>query len=753
MALPFLPGNYPNKQLGKERFHKSQHFDYSNGVPMLVGSEKPGIGGELLVGQRIKPKYSVYPKGQGSDLPSWVAFDKQALCFEAYFQEAVPETRNETYRIRKCNIYFFLEDDTIQVVEPEYKNSGIPQGTLIRRHRIPLPPPDDDLFYNVFHFNINQQMVLYSRTFTVTSCDSFTRNFLTKLGVRLNDPTTVPNDPYSKLREQVEQNMKPLRPYERRDTLKQFLDNDRKVLRFYCFWDDTESIFGDPRELIMHYFLADDTIEILEVITPNSGRDNVPKFLRRSKLPKHPEAQMKQPGQITDRTVLNVFASPSQGKCYILDSLKTGSVHEEFYKDCDLTVGGEVNVFGRRVIIANCDDFTKDYYRSKYSIEDFTPIQYKAPAAPKPQRLVPPYNGFGSEEDSLSSCLGLLPKPPQKDFRKFIQKDRCGLDSNVLNFRAKMVTTDPVDRERVFIISFYLCNDSISVFEHPQKNSGVLGGKFLERGRVKKPCQELFKSELSEYFKAQDLYVGATLCLNNKNFQLLDADEYTFSYMEKHAEEFPKANVGNIFSKLHSIPEEKQSEIRKFLTLSDPSNTGFIPYESFRGLLMGLDCSLSEHEVLVLGRRFAQREQPGVDVGLMLAVAQDLLKKKHFEELPEMARAFKYHDRQKTGRLSTKETRTICKAFQLPLPENLLRGLLSKFADGDEIDYHAFLAGINWLEHPAPPVMAEDILKFDVNARFDAGEAAVKNLNYSALLEEVFSFPPNNGDPTTATTT
>ncbi len=45
---------------------------------------------------------------------------------------------------------------------------------------------------------------------------------------------------------------------------------------------------------------------------------------------------------------------------------------------------------------------------------------------------------------------------------------------------------------------------------------------------------------------------------------------------------FPKANVGNILSKLRSIPEEKQSEIRRFLALSDPSNTGFIPYESFR---------------------------------------------------------------------------------------------------------------------------------------------------------------------------
>ena len=52
----------------------------------------------------------------------------QALCFEAYFQEAVPVAQVETYRIRKCKIYFYLEDDTIQVVEPEYKNSGIPQG-------------------------------------------------------------------------------------------------------------------------------------------------------------------------------------------------------------------------------------------------------------------------------------------------------------------------------------------------------------------------------------------------------------------------------------------------------------------------------------------------------------------------------------------------------------------------------------------------------------------------------------------------
>lgn len=42
-----------------------------------MSEDKPGIGGDLLPGQKIKPKHSVFPKGDGTDAPSWVAFDKQ----------------------------------------------------------------------------------------------------------------------------------------------------------------------------------------------------------------------------------------------------------------------------------------------------------------------------------------------------------------------------------------------------------------------------------------------------------------------------------------------------------------------------------------------------------------------------------------------------------------------------------------------------------------------------------------------------
>lgn len=120
---------------------------------------------------------------------------------------------------------------------------------------------------------------------------------------------------------QVDDIMQPLRPYEKRDTMKQFLDHDGHVLRFYCLWDDRDSPFGDAHEMILHYYLADDTAEVREVIPANSGRDAVPTFLHRGKLPKTVEP-MRKPGEIADRTVLNVFGPTGHGGRYILDNLK-----------------------------------------------------------------------------------------------------------------------------------------------------------------------------------------------------------------------------------------------------------------------------------------------------------------------------------------------------------------------------------------------------------------------------------------------
>ena len=59
-----------------------------------------------------------------------------------------------------------------------------------------------------------------------------------------------------------------------------------------------------------------------------------------------------------------------------------------------------------------------------------------------------------------------------RDFIKFMQKDRDGLNSNVLRFVAKLDTTRPIDLDRRFIVFYHLSDDTIAVFEPPQRNSG-----------------------------------------------------------------------------------------------------------------------------------------------------------------------------------------------------------------------------------------------------------------------------------------
>jgi len=59
----------------------------------------------------------------------------------------------------------------------------------------------------------------------------------------------------------------------------------------------------------------------------------------------------------------------------------------------------------------------------------------------------------------------------------------------------------------------------------------MAGGKFLERGRVKKSTTP---SGRQDYYSHEDFYIGATVVFNNYCFTLIEADEYAYNYMEQH---------------------------------------------------------------------------------------------------------------------------------------------------------------------------------------------------------------------------
>ena len=53
----------------------------------------------------------------------------QVLRFYGWYKQTVHESPDEHYRVRHVNLYYYLEDDSIAVVEPHVENSGMPQGT------------------------------------------------------------------------------------------------------------------------------------------------------------------------------------------------------------------------------------------------------------------------------------------------------------------------------------------------------------------------------------------------------------------------------------------------------------------------------------------------------------------------------------------------------------------------------------------------------------------------------------------------
>ena len=67
----------------------------------------------------------------------------------------------------------------------------------------------------------------------------------------------------------------------------------------------------------------------------------------------------------------------------------------------------------------------------------------------------------------MENCLKLIPKVPKKDYFKYIDNDKI-----LLRFLARLNTKIPEDMDRRFLITFFLADDSIMVYEMLKKNSG-----------------------------------------------------------------------------------------------------------------------------------------------------------------------------------------------------------------------------------------------------------------------------------------
>ena len=138
---------------------------------------------------------------------------------------------------------------------------------------------------------------------------------------------------------------------------------------------------------------------------------------------------------------------------------------------------------------------------------------------------------FGSELDSLQSCLRLRPAVGKKDglkaalnagrvlrFEAVMISTRaflfCLFDRMTEHFTYLMLyineycSTGPEDATRRFVVAFELADDTVGVFEERVRNSGIWGGKFLERVPLKNEAT-------GKPFVKQDFVVGQEITINS----------------------------------------------------------------------------------------------------------------------------------------------------------------------------------------------------------------------------------------------
>ncbi|KAF5889374.1 EF-hand domain-containing protein 1, partial [Clarias magur] len=529
--LPFLPGN-TFRDTTRSAFHRPQTLSYKNGYALpirpQVGIGQQPLPSETLLHNEINQlsiPISIVSQDSSTDIPptefipAHVAYDKKVLRFYGYFQEKVVDSPEESWRVRPVLFYYYLEDDSICVMEPEVENSGLPQGKLLRRQL--MPKNENGEHYHWKDLNLGVDLCVYGTVYRITNCDGFTQEFMESQGILLNEPELIPCDPYMTRRAQADRVF--ITPTEN-DQLKQFLTMDRKVLRFFALLEDSDALYVEKRRVILQYYLADDSVEICEVHEPNSGRDMFPLLLRRQRIPK----DIKPDFQSFPSCVLEV------------------SPHEvdEYYSPKDFRLGETLRLMGKHFLLYDCDAFTRKYYEQHHPEIPLKPVLQEKRPEQEWKRLIPPYNGFGSLEDSLQNCLTLIPEPPKKDLIKLLENDH-----KVLRYAARLDSQNPFDEGRHFILFYFLSNDMISIFEKPTRNSGFVGGRFLEKTRVPKPGSTV---ENPEYYSPADFAIGATVEVFRWRFVLTDADQYVLNYLESVAEQ-------------ERIPEQTLASLRQAL--------------------------------------------------------------------------------------------------------------------------------------------------------------------------------------------
>lgn len=375
------------------------------------------------------------------------------------------------------------------------------------------------------------------------------------------------------------------------DKTSRFLKYEGRVLRFQCvevkgtkppFFPELQDkaaeqgyyglvASGDAKRFALSFHLSTCNIDLVvqkERGKADAGQDEPKLVLKKSKLPVNwRDAQRGRPAH---------YFEPEHFHC-----------------------GKVIDVYGRYFLLVSCDKFTRHVYQ-----EMGTPqVEVKLICEPKP-RIVQPIpqlgDGFlaiGSNEDTLATVYG-MPKAG-RDLEK-IQRNQ----NRLLRCKAVLLSQNPIDASREFMITFFLEDDTIAVYEEVKRNSGIWGGNFLKRGRYLNDLPN--DSSVPRHFKPNDIYLGNVISFNGNDFQIIEMDNMSLEFCEHFPDEFPMMDTFKIIGDMMQQIVDRRIDMRPTFRRIDPKSLRRIDQATFVATLdsLALTANLNDQEVLTLMRRF-----------------------------------------------------------------------------------------------------------------------------------------------------
>lgn len=526
-----------------------------------------------------------------SEMSTW-----HILTLNAYWKEEL-QTGNYPYRIREFILLYYTDDDTLEIREKRKANSGLPQGQFVKKHKV--AKGTDGSFYTARDLQPGKSISVYGRVFHILSCgDAVTRDTLSKLGVDVSVEQTAPRSPEDIETEKRNASVDVAANRQFKDynetmlggngvqvrKLGAFLDfGTTPPLKFLSVWRD-DRMYGDLNRYTISFYLEDRTFKIIDDVHGNEGKGPFTTMLKRQKIPKQ----------------------------YKVDAAHIGAnISGQFYDVNDLYVGNVVPCHGRQLLIIDAAPTTRDFYATQAK---HNPAFHEQPEAivleedqvdfTIPRQEPVPYLGgvvtFGSEQASLQSCLSLHPIKPRHDPEKV-----KGNQLASLKFSADLISSKPEDAGRKFVISFFMYDETVSVFEEGRKNSGIVPGKFLKRTKLRNPQ--------GRFFSTDDFYVGAKVQINDFLFTLTGLDAFSLNYAIHRPHQFAWANLQRLIEEIRGrIHENTTFGNSPTVGEADPNTT--ISTES---LIVFLESFLSKPELAAILPFFSNANHPVLTFGLL----------------------------------------------------------------------------------------------------------------------------------------